>query len=215
MRACVRIPGVLVAALIASMDPASSLASTNVVTGMFYTHVSGEDIYGYNVVDMGGGIQYLKLKTFRYPDYYANPMHQDIQGFAYAYNPAITSTEDHVDEDGNSYRFSWWGSSDDPYPGTIEERIYSLTNTFTAILIDTLDGMPSTTEFPIPSGTIPPEVTRRKMSTTLRHLFLEFSVQVPTRFSAGRWIDPHGSRQGGWLRLSSHEPFGVPGTRTL
>lgn len=158
MRACVRILGALLPVLIVSMDPASSLASTNVVTGMFYTQVSGEDIYGINVVDKGGGIYYLELKTFRYPDYYANPMHQDIQGFAYHYDPAIRSTEDLVDWDGNSYRLSWWGDTTDAYPGTIEERIYSLTNTFTAILIDTLDGMPSTTDFPTPSGSIPPQV---------------------------------------------------------
>ncbi len=125
MRAWVRVLGVLLLVLSASMGPACSLASTNLVAGTFYTNVSGEDVYGINVVDEGGEIRHIKLKTFRYPDYYANPMEQDIQDFSFDYDPAITSTEDHIDEDGNSFRYSWWGAPDDEFPGTIEERIYS------------------------------------------------------------------------------------------
>ncbi len=107
-----------------------------------------------------GQIQFLRVKTFHYPDYDANPMYQDIQGFAFAYSPPITSTTDGSDADGNSYRYSWWGSSTDPYPGEIDEGLFELSCTFMAQLENTLDGMPSTTSFPLPYGSIPPDVQR-------------------------------------------------------
>lgn len=135
------------------------LASTNVVTGSFATQVYGSDVPTLYVQDEGGGIGALRLQTFYYPNYTADPMSQSIQGFSFYYDPPIRKIEDnYTDQDGNLYRYSFWGALDDPWPGTIFQGYYGSTNSFTANLGNTFNGMPSSAGFPL--GTVPPQIAR-------------------------------------------------------
>jgi transglutaminase-like putative cysteine protease len=135
------------------------LAETNAMSNEITSYVDGED-WVMTLLQEQGEVRYYMIATWRYPDYNANPMYQDIQNFVYSYNPAISFWEEGTDVDGNTYRESYWGTPNDDYPGTIEDGWYDVINTFSAILTATLDGMPSMTAFPIPSGSIPPEVQR-------------------------------------------------------
>jgi hypothetical protein len=135
------------------------LAETNVISNEITSHVDGEDWVS-TWVEEQGEVQHYMAATWRYPDYSANPMFQDIQDFEYSYDPAISFYEEDTDEDGNIYRESYWGTPDDEYPGTIKTGWHHVINTFTAILTATLDGMPSMTVFPIPGASIPPTVIR-------------------------------------------------------
>lgn len=136
-------------------------ASTNAMSGHMGTYVYGNDRYGVRVTNVGGGICGLRLKTFEYPDYSANPMDQTISNFTPYYSPAITSIQQYSDDDGNLYRYSWWGASTNPCPcSSVPVGLYKLTYYFNATLMSTLDGMPSSTAFPIPGGTIPTSVRR-------------------------------------------------------
>jgi hypothetical protein len=134
-------------------------ATTNAMGGSFSSDVSGRDAPGIILMNEGWNdsaqVQYIRIKTWYYPDYTDSPMGQDIDAFGFDYYPSPTSVEDGWDDDGNYYRWSWWGSPSDPEPGTIDLGLYRVTNTFMARLENTLDGMPDATDFPIPPGYIP------------------------------------------------------------
>jgi hypothetical protein len=65
-------------------------AITNALSNYMTSYVDGSDGPGIRVLDEVGQIQYLRMRTFTYPDYNANPMYQDIYNAVYGYDPAIT-----------------------------------------------------------------------------------------------------------------------------
>jgi len=180
-----RIRVVICIILLHIMTAACSFASTNVTKGSFSTGVWGWDAPAVSILEGSGQVQYIKLKTFHYPSYNADPMNQHIYNQEFSYDPAITSTEDNVDEDNNSYRYSYWGSPSDPYPGTIQETVYKLEYIFDATLENTLDGMTSTTAYPIPPGSIPTPVMRYLQAGTFTQSNEQDIINHATSLAAG------------------------------
>lgn len=102
----------------------------------------------------------VKLWTCEYPDYGGDPVGQDVSDFAVTHSPEALFWEYQVDDDYNSRVFSQWGSIWDTLPGTIEERPYAVSSTFTAELANILNGMPSTQSLPLLPELLPLAVQR-------------------------------------------------------
>jgi|GEM_PF-1599676 len=149
---------------IAGLIPGHVVSYNNVISGIIGTALDGSDHVKVTVYQTGGGIQYLRLKSFHYPSYENDPMYQSIENFNFGYAPWITSFEDHTDADANQYRYSFWG---DPNVGSPQVGIgdYVLTNTFECWSSVDLDGLRDSSTYPI-SVTLPPEVERYLQATS-------------------------------------------------
>jgi len=157
---CARFCGMLLTLLVVATVPAYCSASTNAMSGSASSSVSGYNDFNVWVTDVGNGVAAIYQKTFEYPSYSSGSMYQFVFGFSYDYSPAIRSTYNYIDDDGNEYRESWWGDLSDPWPGTINVGVYNMINTCSIDLEANLHGLYSSTPFPVPSGSIPPEVQR-------------------------------------------------------
>lgn len=58
-------------------------AMTNALSNYMTSYVDGSDGPRIRVLDVGGGIQFLRMKTSTYPDYNANPMYHEIYNSVY------------------------------------------------------------------------------------------------------------------------------------
>jgi hypothetical protein len=149
---------------VALLIPNHVVSYNNIISGIIGTALDGSDELTITVSQTGGGIQYLRLKSFHYPSYEIDPVYQSIENLTFGYTPGITSFEDHSDADGNQYRYSFWG---DPGVGSPQVGIgdYSLTNTFECWSSVELDGLRDTSVYPI-SVTLPADVQRYLQATS-------------------------------------------------
>lgn len=139
--------------------PCHCPAETHILSNRMTTYIDGFDQYGIRFHDVGGGIDWVCVRTFDYVTFSGDPHSQSFSGVTHEHMPTPRTVETGLfDHHGNPCRDAHWGEPGLPYD--LPAGLYRTIIIFTAYSDAQLDGMASTISFPLPGGSVPPDVDR-------------------------------------------------------
>jgi len=95
--------------------PSLCAAETHIVADSVITYIDGFDQHGFRIHDVGGGIDWIRIRSFEYVSFSGDPHSQSFTGLTYQYLPTPASIDLGLsDQHGNPYRRSGTASTSTP-----------------------------------------------------------------------------------------------------